>query len=126
MVTLRLRPHIIEVFLKMFPLIKGFLSNLDQVHLTLGEIYHLIQLLVIVEALSQCWVHCLFQIFFSVGITNYLIRTADPIGVLAGNKRLELILTLLESGVLPITLIPYMVQIVGLEPTRHNDTRPSI
>lgn len=69
MVTLRLRPRIIKVFLKMFPLIKGFLSNLDQVHLTLGEIYHFIQLLVIVEALSQSWEDCLFS-----------RRTADPIG----------------------------------------------
>jgi hypothetical protein len=83
MVTLRLRPRIIEVFLKMFPLIKGFLSNLDQVHLTLGEIYHFIQLLVIVEALSQSWEDCLFQTFFLVGITYYLIRTTDPIGALA-------------------------------------------
>lgn len=51
--------------------------------LHLEKIYHLIQLLVIVEALSQCWVHCLFQTFFSVG-SHYsrLIRTADPIGAL--------------------------------------------
>ena len=52
----------------------------------------------------------LFQIFFLVGIANYLVRTTDPIGALEQDTRFELALSAWKADVLTANTNPADLQ----------------